>query len=181
MEQSHVVHPEKGEEIYLDSFSVLQGTDAFILTTHHSPDLAYSAMATQLPATCAVFLPGCVWRVPSALPLLAPSWGAGSEFSTGSGTFHTSRSPFQSVLPRFLNWNTSTAGWRQSPVWAQGMVVQYEWAAASWGCWLSQRTILHAGALQRWEEQQYLQALHRARVPWWEMLNAPWDHPLIHW
>lgn len=57
MEQSYVVQPEKGEEIYLDSFPLLLDTDTFFLTKHHRPDLAYSAMATQLPGTCAVFSP----------------------------------------------------------------------------------------------------------------------------
>lgn len=57
MEQSHVVQPEKREEIYLDSFRILLDTVTFILTTHHCPDLAYSAMATQLPGTCAIFSP----------------------------------------------------------------------------------------------------------------------------
>lgn len=51
MEQSHVVQPEKESEIYLDSFPVPLGTDAFILTALCSPDLAYSAMATQLSGT----------------------------------------------------------------------------------------------------------------------------------
>lgn len=47
--------PEKGMDIYLDSFLIPLGTDAFILTMIHSPDLAYSTMATQLPGTYAVF------------------------------------------------------------------------------------------------------------------------------
>lgn len=51
MEQSYVVQPEKGVEIYLGSFPIPLGTDAFILTTLCSPDLAYSAMATQLSGT----------------------------------------------------------------------------------------------------------------------------------
>lgn len=57
MEQSSVAQPEKRAETYLDRFPIPLGTDAFILTTLHSPDLAYSAMATQLSGTCAVFSP----------------------------------------------------------------------------------------------------------------------------
>lgn len=51
MEQSRVDQPKKEVEIYPDSFPILLGTDAFILTTLCSPDLAYSAMATQLSGT----------------------------------------------------------------------------------------------------------------------------------
>jgi len=51
MKQSLVVQPEKRAEIYLDSFPILLGTDAFILSTLRSPDLAYSAIATQLSGT----------------------------------------------------------------------------------------------------------------------------------
>lgn len=59
-------------EIYLDSFPIPLGTDTFILTTLHSPDLAYSAMATQLSGTCAVFSPRlCVYDV--SLLLCSPS------------------------------------------------------------------------------------------------------------
>lgn len=34
-------------------------------------------------------------------------------------------------------------------------------------------TSKHAGALQRWEEQQHLQALHRPGVPWWKCWKLP--------
>lgn len=51
MEQSHAVQPEKGVDIYLDSFPILLGADTLILTTLLRPDLAYSAVGTQLSGT----------------------------------------------------------------------------------------------------------------------------------
>lgn len=104
MEQSHVVQPEKGEEIYLDSFPILLGTDAFILTTHHHPDLAYSAMATQLPGTCAVFSPRlcmtCSLYSAPPCPLL--------------------RSKFRKVLHQLLTPSVSAAK-------VSGLKYQYSW------------------------------------------------------